>query len=108
MKVLVMDQGMAAALAPEFKLEEVLAPYAQRLVQQQLAPEHLGPRLQQTLTAALQLGVELPEQLRRLMASLDRGGLEVRLNPNDLDALAKRNQRIGNRVVAALLVSAAV
>ena len=45
LKVLVMDQGMAASLAPEFRLEDVLAPYAQRLVQQQYSPEVLGPRV---------------------------------------------------------------
>jgi ubiquinone biosynthesis protein len=106
LKVLVMDQGMAAELAPEFQLEPVLAPYAQRFVQQQFSPEALGPRVGQALTAALQLGVELPDQLRRLLAALDRGGLDVRLHADDLEDVVSRTERVGNRVVAALLLSA--
>jgi ubiquinone biosynthesis protein len=108
LKVLVMDQGMAAALAPEFRLEDVLAPYAQRLVQQQLSPEALAPRFGEAVTAALQLGVELPAQLRRLSAALDRGGVEVRLRADDLEPLVARTERVGNRIVGAILLSAAL
>ncbi len=106
LKMVVMNEGMAAQLDPEFQLGEILAPYAQRLVARQLSPAVLAQRLAQAGIAAAQLGLELPEQLRRLLAVLDRGDLEAHLRTDELGPLVARAERLGNRLVAGVLAAA--
>lgn len=84
----------------------MLAPYAQRLVARQLSPAVLAQRLAQAGIAAAQLGLELSEQLRRLLAVLDRGDLEVHLRADELEPLVARAERLGNRLVAGVLAAA--
>jgi ubiquinone biosynthesis protein len=108
LKVLVMDQGLAADLDPGFQLQQVLAPYAQRLMARQFAPDVLARRLAQTGAEAAQLGVEFPGQLRRLLRVLDRGDLQVRLPEADLELLIARTERTGNRIVAAVVAAALI
>ena len=45
LKMVVMNEGMAAQLDPESQLGKVLAPYARRLVARQLSPDVLARRL---------------------------------------------------------------
>jgi ubiquinone biosynthesis protein len=108
LRVLVMDQGLAAALDPSFLVQDELVPYARRLVSQETAPEVLAQRLAQAGQDAAQLGVELPEQARRLLHTAEAGDLQVRLHADDLEPLATRVERVGNRLVAAVLVSSLV
>ena len=108
LKVLVMDQGVAAELDPGFRLQDALTPYARRLMARELAPDVLVPRLAQAGAEAAQLGVELPQQVRHLLRAAEAGELQIRLHADDLEPLAARIERAGNRIVAALLVSAAI
>jgi len=106
LKMLVMNEGMAAQLDPQFQLGEVLAPYARRLVAAQLSPSALAHRLGRAGLEAPQLGVELPEQLRRLLDALDQGDLEVHLRADELEPLMVRAERLGNRLVAGVIAAA--
>ena len=63
----------------EFDLVSVLAPYAQRFVLHRLSPEILAKRVRDILQDAVQMGVEAPEYLRRLIVVLERGGFETEL-----------------------------
>lgn len=108
LKVLVMDQGVAAELDPGFRLQDALTPYARRLMARELSPDVLVRRLQQAGAEAAQLGVELPQQLRHLLRAAEAGELRMRLHADDLEPLAAPIERAGKRIVAALLVSAAI
>lgn len=106
LKVVVMDEGMAAQLDPEFRLGDVLAPYARDLVLRQLSPVALARRLGRAGIDAAKLGAELPDQLRRLLAALETGGVEVRLRPDELESILVRAERLGNRLVAGVIAAA--
>lgn len=108
LKVLIMDQGVAAELDPGFQLQDALTPYARRLMAVELAPDALTRRLAQAGAEAAQLGVELPQQVRHLLRAAEAGELQIRLHADDLEPLAARIERAGNRIVAALLASAVI
>ncbi len=71
-------------------------------------PLVLAKRVRQAGVDFAQLGVELPGQLGRLLDVLDRDGVSVSLRTDELDPLVARLERIGNRLVVGLVVSAGI
>jgi ubiquinone biosynthesis protein len=107
-KMIVMTEGLGSSLDPDFQLGRVLNPYARRLVARHFDPLAMAKRVRQAGLDVAQLGVELPGQLGRLLDVLDRDGISVSLRTDELDPLVARLERIGNRVVAGLVVSAGI
>jgi len=106
LKLVVMNEGMAARLDPDFRLGEVLGPYSRRLVARQLSPAAFARRLGKAGIDVAQLGVELPDHLRRLLAVLEGSGLDVHLRADEIEPLVARAERIGNRLVAGVIAAA--
>jgi ubiquinone biosynthesis protein len=107
-KIIAMEEGLAAELDPGFQLAEALAPYARRQVLAQPAPAALGRRLEQAGVDLAELAVDFPGQLHRLLEVLGEGGLELHLRAGELKPLLQRTKRLGNRIVASVLVAAGV
>ena len=105
-KAVVMVEGLGARLDPKFRLGDVLAPYAQRFVAGALSPAAVARRLRDAGLEAAQLGMELPEQLHRLLDLLENDGLRVGLRADDLEALAVQARRRNNRLVGAVMLAA--
>ena len=108
LKTVAMSEGLGAQLDPTFALGRVLAPYAQRLLLRQVAPARLARRLGEAGIELSRLAVELPRLLRRLTSELDHGGPSVSIRPEGLDPLARRLERLANRVVLGILAGAFV
>ncbi|NGN85390.1 AarF/ABC1/UbiB kinase family protein [Arthrobacter silviterrae] len=104
-KMIVMTEGMGVRLNPEFNLGEVLKPYAGRLAFERLIPRKLPGLLKQLGLDAADFGTNLPARLERLLQQLD-DGVEVHLRAEELAPLMARAERIGNRVVAGLVLAA--
>jgi ubiquinone biosynthesis protein len=107
-KMLLMAEGLAATLDPSFNLTSVLTPYAQRLLLRQYSPTRWAKQLGQAGLDAARLGVELPQQLHRIIADLERGGLEVGMRPVGLEPVLGRLERLANRIVLGVLAAAFV
>ena len=105
LKMLLMEEGTAAQLDPEFRLGEVLGPYARGLIAAEMSPAALLRRLSRAGIDLAQLTADLPDELRRLLSGLQSGSLEVRLRANELEPLIARTERVGNRLVAAVLAA---
>ncbi len=106
LKMVAMNEGMAVALDLDFQLGQILAPYAQRLVAHHLSPTAFARRLGQAGVDVAQIGAELPEHVRRLLAVMEDGGLEVHLRADELEPLVARAERLGNRLVAGVIAAA--
>lgn len=106
LRMLIMTEGMGEVLDPEFHLGPVLAPYTRRMAVRQLNPVSYARRLGKAGIEAMELGAELPDQLRRLMETLDFEGVEVHLRASELLPLVMRLERVGNRLVAAIFAAA--
>ncbi|CEA08013.1 putative protein kinase UbiB [Arthrobacter saudimassiliensis] len=106
LKMLVMTEGMGEVLDPGFSLGQTLAPYARRMAAGHLFPAGYAKRLARAGMEALELGTELPDQIRRLVNTLDIEGLEVHLRASELAPLVERLEKVGNRMVAAIFAAA--
>lgn len=105
-KTIVMNEGLGMQLAPTFRLTKVLVPYAQQLMLRQYSPRFWGKRLGQAGMDAAWLGTELPQQLRRLLGELERGTLTMSMRPADVDAVIRRFERLGNRIILGIVLAA--
>jgi ubiquinone biosynthesis protein len=106
--VLLIAEGLVAVLDPDFRFAEALAPYARRHLLAQLTPEAIRHRVEQFGADLAELAMDLPGRLDRLLKSVEAGGLEVRLQTDELESVLTRAQRVGNRIAAAVLAAAVV
>lgn len=108
LKMVIMTEGMGVSLDPDFQLEEVLGPYAQRLVTNRYSLASLRRHLTDAGVDAFEIATQLPVQLRRLQTLLDEGGPEVHLRTEELDPLVDRLDVISKRVVFGVVGAAVV
>lgn len=108
LKMVIMTEGMGVSLDPDFQLEEVLEPYAQRLVAGRYSFSSLRRHLSDAGVDAFEIATQLPVQLRRLQVMLDEGGPEVHLRAAELDPLVDRLDVISKRVVFGIVGAAVV
>ncbi len=102
-KTLGMGEGLAARLDPSFNLMEVYLPLAKELLRRQF---DLTRWLQQVVFTAIdtaQMGLELPQQLRRVLGDIERGGFEVTIEPASYAPLVARLDALVDRLILALI-----
>ena len=107
-KTIVMEEGLGVQLDPNFNLATVLAPYARRLLVREYSPLVWARRLGAASMDAARLGIDLPQQLRRIINDLERGALEVAARPVGLEPYLYQLERIANRIVFGILTAAFV
>ena len=106
LKTVIMIEGLGANLDPQFQMAAVLAPYTRQLVIQQYSPWRWAPRLGRASIDLARMGVELPQQLRRMMAAMERGNLQIGMRPEGFDPLVDRFEKISNRIVLGVIAAA--
>jgi len=88
--------GLATGLAPEFNLVKVAIPYAQKFLG--LTRDGASQNAQQIFTQVLDAGrtmLTLPATLERVLAKVEAGQIEVRLNEDGVNGTARG--RFGRR-----------
>ncbi|WP_216641313.1 ABC1 kinase family protein [Thermus scotoductus] len=106
LKTVMMAEGLVAQLDPDFRLTDVLVPFAERMVLKQYSPLRWVRRLGTAGLEAAELGAELPRQLRRLVRELEQGELQFGMRPEGFEPLMGRLERLANRLVLGMLASA--
>lgn len=105
-KVIVMVEGLGARLDPQFRLTSALLPYTNQLLLRQLSPGRWARRLGQASLDIAHLGVELPQQLRRIVREIERGNVEVGVRPEGFEPILRRLERIANRIILGIIAAA--
>ena len=108
LRMLVTAESMGTGLDPHFDLVSVLQPYAERFILRRLSPDALLGRLRASLEDAVQMSVDVPEYIRRMIVVLERGGFDVHLRTDELDPVVKTGVRIGHQVVAGGVIAATI
>ena len=108
LKMLVMADGLGKQLDPGFELTTQLGPFSQKMILGSLSPEALADRLKKLGREALRFGTDAPEIMRRVVDVLERGGIDIHFRAEELDRLADKAEKTGNRIVAGLITAALI
>ena len=105
-KTLGMDEGLGVALDPRFDMMEVYVPYAEAYLRRQFSPRAWLKSMTIFGLDSLQMGMELPRQLHRILGDIERGGFEVNVQPESFDAYLARIEVLANRIILGILAAA--
>ncbi|TWT87448.1 putative protein kinase UbiB [Pseudobythopirellula maris] len=101
LKLLVMLEGTARRLEPDFSLLELVAPMQRKMVLRRLSPRRQAKKARRFYGELEQLAEETPRRLREVLSQLQTGTFEVHLDHRGLEPSV-------NRLVLGLLTSSLV
>lgn len=107
-RAITIAEGTGMMLYPGFQLFKFAGPYVQRFWAEQRSPEAIVPRVGQAAIDSLELGLELPRRMARLLELLERGQMEVNINMQPLRAMMGQMQKMTNRLALSMLLSAVI
>jgi ubiquinone biosynthesis protein len=99
LKVLVMLEGTAQRLQPDFSLMEVLEPYQRKIVSRRLSPARQLRKARRFAYELQQLAEVVPRRLRDILQQVQSGRFDVHLDHRGLEPSV-------NRLVLGMLTSA--
>ena len=108
LKTVLMHESLVTKIDPSFEFTAVLVPYARGMMVRHFSPLGWGRSVGQAGIDLARLGIELPQQLRRLLSSLERGDTEFAVRPSGFDPILRRAERTANRLVLGILAAAFV
>src|SRR5581483_1806381 len=105
---IVMEEAIAAEVAPDFRVGEVLAPYARRLVASELSPAALARRVEDLGVDLATLATDLPQLIRNVLEVIGGGSIEVHIRAEETHALLARAERLSDRLAASAIFGAVI
>lgn len=105
LKTLIMSEGLGAKLDPQFHLTSVIVPFAEKLMIHQYSPRVWARKLRQASIDNARFGVEMPQQIRRLIADIEQGGLQVGVRPEKFEPVVRRLEKLANRIVLGVIAA---
>lgn len=106
LKTVIMIEGLGVNLDPNFQLTKSLTAYTQRLVLRQFSPFRWVRNLSRASLDLAKLGVEMPQQLRRIVNAAEDGNLQIGMRPEGFGPVIDRLERIANRIVLGVIAAA--
>jgi ubiquinone biosynthesis protein len=100
-KVLVMLEGTARLLEPNFSLMELIEPYQKTMLRRRLSPARQMRKMRRIYSEMEQLAEILPRRLRDILQQVDTGKFDVHLDHRGLEPSV-------NRLVLGMLTSALI
>lgn len=107
-RLVVVNEGVSQQLYPDWRMLDFAAPYVKELWTRERSPQTLWPRLGQTAMEGMELTLNLPRQISRLLKQLERGQLEFNINYDGLREFTGQMQKMTNRLALAMLLSAVI
>ena len=89
-KVLVMLEGTASELNPQFNLAEILEPHKKKIVQRRISPRRLMQKARRNAADWSRLAEMAPRELADILMQVKRGRFDVHLEHRKLDTLINR------------------
>lgn len=107
-RAITIAEGTGMMLHPGFQLFKFADPYVRRFWGEQRSPEAIAPRVGQAAIDSLELGLELPRRMTRLLELLERGQMEVNINMKPLREFMGQMQKMTNRLALSMLLAAVI
>jgi ubiquinone biosynthesis protein len=99
LKTLIMLEGTARNISPQFSLMEVMRPYQRKMLRRRLSPARRIKKMLRIAGELEQLAEILPRRIRDILAQIERGKFDVHLDHRRLEPSV-------NRLVFGMLTSA--
>jgi len=107
-KAFISLEGMGRGLDPDFHMTTEAAPLLRQVVRARYRPKALATRSWQTLSRALALAGQLPNDLSRLLRNARRGRVQVAIELAHLKRVGDQLDRAANRLAMALVIAALI
>ncbi len=112
-KALISVDGVGRKLDPDFNIVDVASPFLLHIIRQRYYPGMMLKRGVSQTTDLIELLAQLPADLKDLMRSVKRGGLQMNVDLTRLDHFGHQLDRAASRmtiglVIAALIVGTAI
>jgi ubiquinone biosynthesis protein len=107
-RAITIAEGTGMMLYPGFQMFRFADPYVRTFWTEQRSLETIMPRVGQAAMDSLELGLELPRRMTRLLELLERGQMEVNINMEPIRAFMAQMQKMTNRLALAMILSAVI
>ena len=107
-KALAMCEGMLQAIDPDASFSDYLQPMIRKVIYQAFAGPQLLGRLGASALDAVELSIELPRRIDRVLGEIERGNLRVWTRIEDIEPLTKRLEHLVTRANATILAAACI
>ncbi len=108
LKTLAMAQSLGRGLDTNYNFFESLQVYVNKLFKERYSLSAVLNRLPGAALDMVLLGIDFPKQLLRIVRSIERGNLNVKTDVSGLEVHLEHLERLVNRMVLGLLVSALI
>jgi ubiquinone biosynthesis protein len=108
LRTFLLEEGVVEQLDPQFRLFDVLAPYARQHLFAGVTRAALLRRLQDAGIDFAELLSDLPDHAQRVLSVLEEGGFDVHLRATELEPMLARAERLGNRIAVSVLLAAVI
>ncbi len=107
-RAITIAEGTGMMLHPNFQLFRFADPYLRKFWTEQRSPATIFPRFSQAAMDSLELGLELPRRMTRLLELLERGQMEININMQPLREFMAQMQKMTNRLALSMLLAAVI
>jgi len=108
LKTMAMVQSLGKGLDSGFDIFPLLEPNVNRVLKERFSPSAIIRRLPSAAADFANLSMELPQRVSRVMKSIERGEVKVRVDATGLERHLEHLERMVNRVVIGLVVAALI
>jgi len=107
-RAITIAEGTGMMLYPGFQMFSFADPYVRTFWTEQRSLAAMAPRIGQAAIDSLELGLELPRRMTRLLELLERGQMEVNINMQPIRIFMGQMQKMTNRLALAMLLAAVI
>ncbi len=107
-RAITVAEGTGLMLYPGFNMFLFAMPYVTQFWAEERSPQNMLPRLGQAAADSIELGLDFPRRLARLLEMLERGQMEVNVNMQVMREITAQMQKMTNRLALAMILSATI
>ncbi len=108
MKALGTIEGIAKMLDPSFNILKQTEPFVRKIQEERMSPKRIAGDMMEVGTELIQLGREIPGEVRAILKQAREGKLKIEFAHSGLEPLLNTYSRTTNRMVFAIVLAALI
>lgn len=97
-------EGIGKSIHPDMNVFQYVKPYGAKLIQEQYSPKNLATDAYTVFTSFMSLASSFPIEAREILKQMRKGKHQSRMVLDNFEGFLQSFDRIGNRLVIALLI----